>query len=271
MYLKADTREFLQLAQAFEAAQVALMQSRPTLLRALGVQMLSWGFQDYREKSRGSIGGDGVAWSPIKPETIKGRIRKLKAYKNKSASVKNARLRIVAAKTKVRVARSSVRLAKIGTKQHTKAVAKLKQAKKQVATSKGRLTKAKTARQKYLAPHLENSRIGIDTGRLTNSLLYGVPEIKTRPVTGNAVKPGDEPTQPAVFLVDHSSVTVGTNMSYAKYFDEDRPIFGPGFLNAARQVKLSNLAAKAVRIIIRQAAERKLPQQVKDIDIANSD
>jgi len=330
MLLKADTLELVQLAKAFDAAALAVNQSRPTILRALGVQMLSWGFQDFRAKSRGEAGGDGVTWAAIKQSTIVGRIRRLKAYKTKSKAVKRARAKVRAAKVELRKARADLRTSVKGSKAYkaagqtivasrkkiksqsavirkaraggktprTKAKVvrsvkairglrlKIKDAKtkrhrmrtavpkgheKTIAKHTANLDKAKAARTKYLQPHLANARIGIDTGRLANSLLYGVPGIKMKPVTGNPVKPKDQPIQPAIFTTDHSSVTVGTNMKYAGHFDAVRPIFGPSFLSAARQARLGNLAARAVQIAVRQAAEKKPPQTIRESDIGSDD
>ena len=91
-----------------------------------------------------------------------------------------------------------------------------------------------------------------------------------QPVGGNPTKPKEEPIKEAIFSPDHSGITVGTNMSYAKHFDVDRPIFGPGFLNADRQRQLGDLAARAHQIALRQAAEKKQPKPIGDSELAGN-
>jgi hypothetical protein len=325
MLLKADTKEMVQLAKAFDAAALAVAQNRPTILRALGVQMLSWGFQDYRIKSRGGPGGDGITWPPTKATSVVGRVRKLKAYKAKSASVRKARKELREARINLRKAKAVARVAVRGSaayksagktikaarakiKTHTRKLSAAKSAGKtpvvkrirsqirglkvkataakakrlamrsklptsaaRTVTSKTRqLQKSRESKRNYVQKQLAGAKIGIDTGRLVNSLIYGVPGLKMQPVTGNPTKPKDEPVKEAIFAPDHNGITVGTNMSYAKHFDADRPIFGPGFLNADRQRQLGDLAARAHQIALRQAAEKKQPKPIGDSELAGN-
>lgn len=324
MLLKADTKEMVQLAKAFDAAALAVAQNRPTILRALGVQMLSWGFQDYRIKSRGGPGGDGITWPPTKATSVVGRVRKLKAYKAKSASVRKARKELREARINLRKAKAVARVAVRGSaayksagktikaarakiKTHTRKLSAAKSAGKtpvvkrirnqirglkikataakakrlamrsklppaaRTVTSKTRqLQKSRESKRNYVQKQLAGVKTGIDTGRLVNSLIYGVSGLKMQPVTGNPAKPKDEPIKEAIFVPDHSGITVGTNMSYAKHFDADRPIFGPGFLNADRQRQLGDLAARAHQIALRQAAEKKQPKPIGDSELAGN-
>ncbi len=326
MLLKADTKEMVQLAKAFEAAAASVAQNRPTILRALGLQMLSWGFQDYRAKSRGETGGDGISWPPTKATSVVGRIRRLKAYKSKSASVRKARKALRETRAKLTAARIARRSAVRGSKAyvtagktiksarakiatHKRTIAKAKAAGKsaksnksnksairslrvkvqaaktkrlrmrtelpkshsnRLASGKARVAKAKERRRDYIQKQLAGAKTGIDTGRLVNSLVHGVPGLKMQPVPGRPTKPKDEPIKPAIFQPDHNGITVGTNMSYAKHFDADRPIFGPGFLNADRQAKLGALAIKAHQIALRQAAEKRAPKPIGDADIGGN-
>lgn len=85
--------------------------------------------------------------------------------------------------------------------------------------------KTDVARQKKLVKGRVNAKIGVDTGRLVNSLKAG----------GNA----DQIKQ-----ITDTSVLVGTQVNYGKYFDAVRPIFGPNFIDAKRQQELESLALR---------------------------
>lgn len=86
--------------------------------------------------------------------------------------------------------------------------------------------KTKAARDRKLVKGRVNAKIGVDTGRLVNSLKAG----------GNA----DQVKQ-----ITDTSVIVGTQVNYGVHFDAARPIFGPNFIDAARQRELEALAARA--------------------------
>jgi hypothetical protein len=294
--------------------------------------MLSWGFKDFRTKSTGDTGEDGVTWAPVKTESIVNRVRGLKAYKTKAAAVRVHRRKLREGKAKLRKARALLQQSARGSAEYRKHAATIKKARKAIgvhsrrlararnATSEGehkaavakakgsgkalvkakaqltaakaaraairgqvpkehhatirkleaRVERAKAAKEKYLHPILTKAKIGIDTGRLVNSEMFGVPELKMRPMScsGRKLRPGEQPQQEAIFETDHSSVTVGASMNYAKFFDEQRPIFGANFLNPERAEKLGDLAAKATEIFLKQAAERKPPGKLDSSDLA---
>ena len=101
MLFKLDCSDMVKLADSFEVTADAIRASRPVVLRAIGVQELAWAFQDYRRKSEGGEGGDGIKWKPISDQTIKNRIRRLKVYKAKAATVRKARKALVSGRKKL--------------------------------------------------------------------------------------------------------------------------------------------------------------------------
>src|SRR5687768_15022756 len=67
-------------AKVGNAAQIS-ERRRPQALKAIGVQVVSWGTQDFIAKGRGGADATGERWAPLKPETVKNRIRRLAAYR----------------------------------------------------------------------------------------------------------------------------------------------------------------------------------------------
>ena len=51
-------------------------REQKNILEAVGVKLLSFAMQDYRTKSRGGVGSDGITWKPLKPATIKSKNRR---------------------------------------------------------------------------------------------------------------------------------------------------------------------------------------------------
>ena len=72
---------------------------------------------------------------------------------------------------------------------------------------------------------MQRHEIGVDTGRLVNSF---------------ASKAGAD----TILEVGRLSVTVGTRIQYAGYFDRLRPIWGPDFVDAGRQAELEAIVRK---------------------------
>lgn len=54
------------------------------ILEAIGIQVLSWMQEDFRTKARGETDPAGVKWDPIKPASMRSRLRKLQSYREKS-------------------------------------------------------------------------------------------------------------------------------------------------------------------------------------------
>ncbi len=145
MLLKHDTAELLQLAEAYEVAAGQVAANRPVVLDAIGVQNLSWAQQDYRKKSRGEQGGDGVTWAPVKSETVVGRLRKLKEYRTKSASVRAHRKKISTAKVKLKQATSLIRQSARGSAEYRQHAVTIRKARRTIVKHRGRLARVKNA------------------------------------------------------------------------------------------------------------------------------
>jgi hypothetical protein len=197
MLLKLDTAELLQLAEAYEVAAGQVAANRPVVLDAIGVQNLSWAQQDYRKKSRGEQGGDGVTWAPIKSETVVGRIRKLKAYKAKSATVRKSRKNLKEGRVKVRAEIKTIRANLKSAKGKRAKVpsggivpAKLS---KRIRSLETRLTKAKAARAKMIGAAVKNHRVGVDTGRQVNAITMGVSAPGSQIAGGEGMPSVDDP------------------------------------------------------------------------------
>lgn len=266
MLFRADTREMTELAKAFEVAAANVAMNRPVVLRALAVQNLTWAMRDFRDKSRGQRGGDGVQWSPIEAETVRNRLRKLKAYRTRSESVKAARAKVKQRTTEARKAKAKIGQVRGDVKAMRKAVRSFKAATKRLASAKTRLAKAKDSRTQYVAKVGAGAKIGIDTGRLVNSLVSGVRGITS--VEPFTPKPGNsDAVPPALVEFDAFGFTVGTVVKYAKWFDEERPIFGIGFHSPQRVTAMSQLAARAHQMAALRAASRQNPKPATETEL----
>lgn len=350
MLLRIDTREMTELEQAFELAASNVAANRPIVLRALAVQNLTWAMRDFRDKSRGQRGGDGVQWSPIQAETVRNRLRKLKAYRKARESVDAAKLKLrvaiarhkTAAKIAKREGRQIPKLAQkqaarvrrayrrvrsatramdrarremsFGTKlgkakvgkaaierakwKHEIAQRKFKKAKTWTASERRaarrelnsakrrvdslqrqaererrgiqagsrRVDKAAASRTKLIERLTAGAKIGIDTGRLANSLVSGIREIRSgepfKPAPGNS-----EPVPPALLELDAFGFTVGTAVKYAKWFDQERAIFGIGFHSPQRIEAMSQLAARAHAMAAMRAANKQNPNPATETEL----
>lgn len=62
---------FAAIVAKTKAAKKKVEQQQRNLLEAVGVKLLSFAQQDYRTKSRGGTGTDGITWKKLAPATIK--------------------------------------------------------------------------------------------------------------------------------------------------------------------------------------------------------
>lgn len=168
-----------------------LPAARHEALLAVGVRLLSWGWLDYRDKSRGGSDQTGYQWKPLSQRTINARWRRQfkSGWRDKVAAIR------------------------------------IRESKAAPKTATGKLRPSKLA-----------VAIGIDTGRLINSLDF------------KAKSPF------RLLTVATQSVTVGSVIKYAGHFDEQRKIFPPGFLTLDRkkqvQLVFNRSYDKAVKIAI---------------------
>ena len=127
-----------------------------------------------------------------------------------------------------------------------------------------RLDKAKASRQKTMDAKAAGAKIGVDTGRLVNSLTPGVGTSALAATAATATAAAQTATTATsagagdtLLQTGANHVTVGTNVNYAPYFDEDRPIFGPHFLSPARRAVLERLVVDATERHLKKALRDK--------------
>jgi hypothetical protein len=222
-------------------AQKNVAAAREPAMKAVGVRVLSWGYQDFRAKSKGETAG-GQTWHAITDAAVWSRARKSQTYINTIAAARalygeppmpeELRKRLPKGKGKhLQAVRGAIIRKYMATHPDYDRAVKSAQKKRQAIRGK---------REKLFEKANAKKKIGVDTGRLANSLVFG--------------KPGN------LFTVSSLSVTVGasaidpkTGKDYAVYFDEDRKIFGDGFIDAKRQEALEKIFERVYGKAVRDA------------------
>lgn len=193
-----------QVAASIKLAGRNVVAARKAALDAIGLQLTAWAQLDFRDKSAGKTAG-GVTWKPIKITTIGGRL---------IGASDNTTGRRTRSGVGEQVRRMLRRDAKGGNR----------------AMRAGIIYRACTdpsfvpAFFAKVQTEWANHKIGVDTGRLANSMKAGQPG-HFRKTGGNAV-------------------TIGSQIKYAKFFDAVRPIFGPNFIDQHRQKALEDMAVR---------------------------
>lgn len=233
--------EFHQLAFRFDKASQATVESRGIILRATGVQCLSWGFRDFRMKARKGTDAAGQSWKDITRSAFVSRLAKRSPYQQLlsqrhelTAKEKALTKDIAKGMPKGKSAGKAKIRAGIAWRFY-EANPELRKIQKQRAN-------VRKKQQALIDKEASQYEIGVDTGRLVNSLTFGIKELATQQVKG---KPGDKQPPPAILNIEPNAVTVGSALEYAAYFDAKRPIFGPNFITPDRQKQLE---ARAVRL-----------------------
>lgn len=230
----------------------SLTDLKPTILKAMGVQAVSWAVQDYRAKSDGGPAG-GITWQPITLSAARNRLSHRAPYQDQTSQLKR-----LSEEQKPLTEALRRRLPK--GKDDAKKAAQRKGSSghfmnntpegKQLQRIKNKRKKIRERRKKMIEKEQAAARIGVDTGRLVNSLVYAVAEL-------SAIKPpklqsGSGSPTPALFTVQGDSIHIGSLMKYATYFDEKRPIFGPTFIDSGRRQQLDNLIETTIRASLKQ-------------------
>lgn len=65
-----------EIHDALRATRNEVTQRQPELMEVLGVQILSNAQLDYRAKSRGGTGSDGIKWTPLADSTVERKNRR---------------------------------------------------------------------------------------------------------------------------------------------------------------------------------------------------
>lgn len=85
------------------AAQI-VRSRRQSIHKAFGIYLLSRARRDFQVMSRGGTSSFGEKWAPIKTQTLRARITKLKSYKDKAAAVAKSRKAIKSGKANLKKA-----------------------------------------------------------------------------------------------------------------------------------------------------------------------
>lgn len=256
MMIQASGFHFSSVALDQEVATVRLVsqrliENRKTILTAMGVQAASWAVQDYRAKSEGKAAA-GITWAPITRGAAATRLAARAPWQNDSAALAQLHAQELPLKEELRKklpkgSKKKSNRGKIASDFYENS-SKWKSIRKKRKTIKER-------RQRNIDKEHSAAKIGIDTGRLVNSIVYDVPELSSvkAPKSSAIVSQGGKKVAfgitKGVFIVTEHSVTLGTNMQYATDFDRLRPIF-PVQFDATRTAALNNIATKTAQAII---------------------
>mgnify|MGYP000906855358 FL=1 len=247
-----------QEATRLRALARHLEDATPTVLTAMGVQAVSWAVQDFRERSNGGNAA-GVSWAPITLSGARTRLAGRAPYRNDSRELKSLHEQEKPLLEKLRRKMpSNKRLA--GQKQvygpkKTPGMIRGKLARNFMETEDGQKIveirknrqKIKKRRAKQIEREKSNAKVGVDTGRLVNSLVYGVADLSSiKTPKGKDSEAPRENLKRAAFDISGNVIRVGSNMKYAGYFDERRPIFGPDFMSSDRKQKMDRLIEQAI-------------------------
>lgn len=232
-----------------------LIEITPTILKAMGVQAVSWAIQDFRTRSDGGSAA-GVAWKPITESAVRTRLAGRTPWVKQRAELSSLREQEKPILEKLRRTLPSNKTLgnrKIDSQRGNKIRGMLS---RQFEEKNPELQKIRKKRQQIrdkrkstIARELSAARIGVDTGRLVNSLVFGVPELAQIRVPKKPTK--TEGLTRGVFDIRSNTIRVGTVIDYAKHFDRLRPIFPDGFIDAARRQSME----KIIELVI--AAELK--------------
>lgn len=89
-----DTTRLDQIRRGLEAAGRDFQAEQANVLEAVGARVLSYAQQDYRTKSRGGTGSDGITWAPLAESTVKRKASKGSAKRQKNRKqTKNGKAR----------------------------------------------------------------------------------------------------------------------------------------------------------------------------------
>lgn len=216
----------------------------PKVLTAVGIQAVSWVVRDFRTKSDRQSAA-GVQWRTIgipacvkrvagRPLWKKQQAQLLELREQQEPLVEALRMMLPPGPTKDANRRSIAQ--KFKETKEGKALAKIR--KKRAAI--------RDKRKKEILKEHQGHRIGVDTGRLVNSLVYGVQELSN--ISAPKMRAGAKPPDRAFFDMNGFSIRVGSRMDYAEEFDRLRPIFSPNFIDPTRRQLMDKLIEKTIEL-----------------------
>ena len=240
--------EFEQLAFRFDKASQATVESRGIILRSAGVQCLSWAFRDFRAKARKGTDAAGGSWADITRSAFVSRLAKRSPYQR----LLSQRHELTAREKELTkdIAKGMPKGSSAGKAKARAAIAwQFYEANPELRKIQKNRAAIRKKQQAMIDKESSQYEIGVDTGRLVNSLTFGIKELASQQVKS---KPGEKQPPPAVLKIEPNAVTVGSALEYAAHFDAKRPIFGPNFITPERQKQLENKAVKLFEKLVGQ-------------------
>jgi hypothetical protein len=196
-----------QLAQRLRDASVATARAEREATRDVGIKALSYVWEDFRVKARGGSCPQGISWGPITIFSIAGRLMQRKVGEELLRKLPRGR------------DRDANRAAII----------------RRACTDPSFLPRFYAAVQQEFALH----EIGVNTGRLVNSLIFGR--------EGNVFREGSNQVEVGTDVIDLAS-----GLHYADEFHRRRKIV-PDQFTPERIKQLEKLAASTFEKAMRQA------------------
>lgn len=232
---------FEQFAYALRKAATATEKQTPVVLRAIGVQCLSWGVRDYRTRGRKQTDETGLAWRDITRSAFVSRLAKRSPYQKN----RTAREALTAREKELTkdIAKGMPRGPQ-GARIRAGIAWRFYEDHPELRGIQRKRKELRAQREALIAKESSQYEIGLDTGRLIGSLTFGVKELDTVKIPQAKGAQQTQPPTPAMLAVQGNAVTVGSVLEYASYFDASRPLFGPNFITPARKDRLDKMATR---------------------------
>jgi len=224
------------VAHRLQLASDAVRKVAPVALTEVGVYVLGEVMRDYRAKSKGQADKAGNTWPMITRGAIITRFHRRPSSPYMKATADIIRMRneeqtvLEDLRRRLPRGRSPARNAQRGAIAsawyETPAGRKAKGIRKRINTKR-------TSRRGMVDRDHSKAAIGVDTGRLVNSLDF-------------------RKQSPEMLLnATATTVTVGTVVSYAKHFDAKRAIIASNFMTPARVQRCESIMKKHVDRVIK--------------------
>lgn len=208
--------------RALQAAKADLQNEVGTLMRILGISVLSEAQQAYVTKSNGGVGSDGIQWDKLKRSTLAGRVGK----RGRGRSIIRRRSRLA---NQIRTLDRSrpVRPPAGSSPQKRRAYSeRIKRTNDKIKNLRDQRKKLRQEFERLVDAAVSRHQIGVDTGLQRASVQPGF--------VGGDGQGGNK------FDVQGNSVTVGYGRSYSEHFDRKRTLI-PGTLPKAWEQELERL------------------------------
>ncbi len=239
--------DFAQVAARLRVAKAKLPEAQKAGMRGVGVQVVSWAILDFRKRGSGAAAG-GTRWRPITLAAIATRLAKRSPWRSITDS-----LHAMTIQEKQLREELAVKMPKAGTAKQRGAIAHAFDEKNPLIVKNRKSRKRLKAKRKgMINKEFANHTIGVDTGRLVNSLVHGEPALAK---AGAPRQRLGSPPPKATFRVSSVEVTAASNLEYAKHFDKIRAIYPAQMIDGQRVEELEELLSDVQDEVIRKAIE----------------